>query len=436
VRRADVGHRLACAVTGSNEAGSTTASSLPLDVVHVAVAVALDTPLRQHGPRIRFDGHVASEGPRARGRVELLREGSLVQRVETTPSGRFRLEQAIWGLVPGRLHFLIRFLPRDAGLHERTELPVRVTVESPPTYPFPRSTLERSATVFDDLPRFWEDGGPCSTGCRPRGARVGWPLEPFSDQHGLRSGINERRDSGFHLGIDIQAHAGAPVFALQPGRARILVPFGSGARVQIGNYVYWHLKLLVREGEWVNAFEKPVGTVFRLHRHLHLSELDPSGRYLNPLRPGGRVLAPWVDQEPPVIGRPVVHADGSVTVTAFDPQSFEETTSYVTPVLAPAALAWRLFDPRGRPLGSLHWALRGTHVLPPHLVPSIFTADAHRPGFACFAFESLCVPRWDYRLGWLLGGHLAGTPGAAARITVYAWDWAGNVTARDHRLGH
>jgi hypothetical protein len=435
VRGTDVGHALTCVVTGANGVGSTTAESPPFEIVRVAVAVTLDTELRQHGPTLWFEGRVSSEGPPAHGRVELERAGRVVSRSELAQGGSFRLRESIWGLTPGPLQVRIRFQPRDPALHEPADAPLRLAIVSPPTFPFPRSPLERRATLFDGLPRFWNDGGACSTGCRPRGARPGWPLEPFAVQHGLRAGINEQRDRGFHLGIDIQAHAWAPVYAMQPGRARILVPSGGEARVQIGSYVYWHLKLLVREGEWVRAFDEPIGTVFRRHRHLHLSELDGTGGYLNPLRPGGRVLTPWEDREPPVVGKPVVHADGAFTVRAFDPQSFEERTSYLTPVLAPAALAWRAFDAHGRPLGALRWALRGTHVLPAHLRPTVFTESAHRPGFACFAFEPLCIPHWEYRLGRLTDVTRSDDGSRLRRLTVYAWDWRGNTTARDLLLG-
>jgi hypothetical protein len=428
---ADVGHALGCVVTGANDAGQTTAESPPLDVVHVPVTVTLATELHQHGPTLRFRGRVSSRGPPARGWIELVRDGLVAVRSELARTGYFRLEESIWGLTPGRMDVRLRFRPRDLGLHERAEARLRLVVETPPTFPFPRTPFERRPTLFDDLPAFWDDGGTCSTGCRPHGARAGWPLEPFSEQHGLRAGINERRDHGFHLGIDIQAHAWAPVYAIQPGRAHVLVSRGSEARVRIGSYVYWHLRLLVHDGEWVRAYDEPIGTVFRRHRHLHLSELDASGRYLNPLRPGGRVLAPWDDSEPPVLGKPEVHAGGTLTVRAFDPQSFEERTRYVTPVLAPAALAWRAFDAGGRPVGALHWALRGSRVLPPELIPSVFTASAHRPGFACFDLEIICVPHWEYRLGWLASARRSGARARAHRVTVYAWDWAGNVTARD-----
>ena len=64
------------------------------------------------------------------------------------------------------------------------------------------------ATAADRLPAFWADGAPCSVGCRPAGARAGWPLRPFHRQHPLRAGLNERRPANMHKGIDIQAQDG------------------------------------------------------------------------------------------------------------------------------------------------------------------------------------------------------------------------------------
>src|SRR6266511_2551891 len=155
-------------------------------------------------------------------------------------------------------------------------------------------------------------------------------------------------------------------------------PRGIEARVRVGSYIYWHVKISVREGQYVRAYHPVIGRVFGYYvRHLHLSEVDTTGRYLNPLRPGGRILAPWHDFEPPVIGRPIVSGDGDVIVDAFDPQSYVRTIYYPTPVLAPAALAYRLFSAPGTPESPLVWALRGSQWLPPSLVSSVFAPSAH-----------------------------------------------------------
>jgi hypothetical protein len=170
----------------------------------------------------------------------------------------------------------------------------------------------------------------------------------------------------------------------------------------------------------------------RYVRHLHLSEVRGS-EYLNPLRPRGRALSPWSDKEPPVIGRPTILAGGAVIVAAFDPQSFLTRTGYMTPVLAPAALAYRLYSASGRAIGPLRWSFRGSHVLPLSDVPSVFAFGARAPGFRCFALDVVCVPHWRYRLA---GGLAPPLPLATLRpgryrLTVYAWDWDDNRTARD-----
>jgi hypothetical protein len=167
--------------------------------------------------------------------------------------------------------------------------------------------------------------------------------------------------------------------------------------------------------------------------HLHLSEVTASGEFLNPLRPGGRVLSPWHDSAAPVIGRPVVSADGRATVKAFDPQSFNVRTTYETPVLAPAGLAYQVFGGRRQLIVPLHWALRGNRVLPGSQAPLLYAPDARQPGFSCFATQRICKPNWDF----VLAGGLAPRLGAAGlrpgryRLDVYAWDYEGNVTARD-----
>ena len=45
-----------------------------------------------------------------------------------------------------------------------------------------------------------------------------------------------------------------------------------------------------------------------------------------------------------------------------DPQSFRIRTRYITPVLAPAGLAYRLWRADGTPDGPLRWALRAVNA--------------------------------------------------------------------------
>jgi hypothetical protein len=313
-------------------------------------------------------------------------------------------------------------------------IPRRHAVATQPVFPFPPSPALRRPTSADMLPSLWADGLACSTDCRPLGAVSGWPLKPFHRQHALRAGLNERRDGSLHEGLDIQARDGQPVYAIQPGYAHILVPSGGEARVRIGNFIYWHVTIAVKEGEYVKPYSTLVGRVNR-HRygHLHLSEVTASGQFLNPLRPGGRVLSPWTDTAAPVIGRPRVMPDGRVLVKAFDPQSFGVRTTYETPVLAPAGVAYQVFDEQGRRVVPLEWALRSNRVLPGNLAPLLYAPDAAQPGFSCFATQVICKPNWDFVLAGGLAPRLAAAmlgPGRF-RLAVYAWDYAGNVTARD-----
>jgi hypothetical protein len=296
--------------------------------------------------------------------------------------------------------------------------------------PFTPSPQLRGPTRADHLPPFWADGRGCSAGCYP-GARKGWPLKPFHAQHAIRAGLNELRTGSMHIGIDIQAYNGQAVYALQGGSARVLQPTGIDSRVRVGRFIYWHVIPSVSNGQHVSAYSTVVGHVLTPAGHLHLSEvLGGDENYINPLRPGGRVLAPYRDLAPPVIGAPSVHGDGRVDIHAYDPQSFVVRTTYPTPVLAPAALAYRLYDLRGHAVTSLEWALRGTHVYSFSLAHAVYAGGARGGGWLCFGYHPRCTPNWHY---WLAGGLAPRLPhlNGRYRLTTYAWDWVGNVTARD-----
>jgi hypothetical protein len=307
--------------------------------------------------------------------------------------------------------------------------------EAPANWPFePPGKLQRDVS---GLPDWWDDGSSCAVGCRPHGARFGWPLRPFHERHALRAGLNELRPSTFHVGIDIQAEDGVKVYAMQPGRAHIIESSGAEERVQVGSYVYWHVNLRVHEGQAVHSFKTVLGTTKKGFGHLHLSELSGS-RYLNPLRPHGRVLFPWRDSAAPVLARPRFLSDGRVLLDAFDPQSFRIRTRYHTPVLALAALAYRILDRDGHKVTGLRWALRGTQNYDWSAHSAVYASDTRAPTFYCW-FRPNCKPRWDY----VLAGGLApsvrelGLPSGRYVLKAYGWDWAGNgstITGR-FRLG-
>jgi hypothetical protein len=302
-------------------------------------------------------------------------------------------------------------------------------------WPFSISGHQRPTRPRDHLVPFWADGRSCSVGCTAPGAIAGWPIKPFHHQHAIRAGLNELRAANFHVAVDIQAHDGQPVYALQSGYASIRYPGTGDVNVDVGNFDYWHVRPSVSSGQHVTAYRTVLGHVLSGFSHVALSEVD-SGAYINPLRPGGR-LRPYRDTEPPVIGSPRIFSDGRVVVGAFDPQSFFATGyHYETPVLAPAALAWRLYDARGHALTGLEWALRGAQNLPPNLRSTVFAPGATAPGFACFFSHRKCIPNWVY---WLAGGltqrlPLSSLSNGRYRLAVYAWDWTGNTSARDYRF--
>jgi hypothetical protein len=302
----------------------------------------------------------------------------------------------------------------------------------PRTYPFRPPSDLRAPKRRDALPHLYGDGRACSTGCRPSGAVPGWPVIPFHRQHVLRAGLNELRTANFHLGVDILAGDGARVYAMQPGRAHVQAAFGADARVRVGRFIYWHIYPRVRTGQYVRSYSEVVGRVLPGMGHVHLSEVLGS-RYLNPLRPGGRVLSPWRDTARPILGRPRFGRAGYVEIRGFDPQSSRRSRSQ-KPVLALAGLAYRLFDGRGRRVGPLRWALRGTQHLPAGLRRVVYAPGSHANSAKCSNLPRPCRPNWNYRLAGGLAPRLRLRPGRVYTLTAYAWDWKGRASALDTRV--
>ena len=296
---------------------------------------------------------------------------------------------------------------------------------------FDLSPLQRPTTPADHLPPFWA-GGSCTVGCLPGGTIPGWPLTPFHQQHAIRAGIDELRPANFHVAVDIEANNFQPVYAIQSGYASVAASGYEDTKVTVGDYTYWHIAPTVSSGQYVVAYKTEVGAVEYGFGHMAFSE-GSDDAYLNPLRPGGP-LRPYTDTEAPVIGVPEIFSDGRVIDHAFDPQSFIHKTSYLTPVLAPAALAWRLYNARGRAITGLEWALNSSGYISPSLKPVVFAPGASNPGFECFFTQFICIPNWVYNLA---GGLTEPLPfGSMARgryrLTVYAWDFAGNTSALDY----
>jgi hypothetical protein len=298
---------------------------------------------------------------------------------------------------------------------------------------FDLSSLQRTTTPADALPPYWADGSPCAVGCAPPGLVPGWPLKPFHEQHVVRAGINEVRPANLHVAVDIQANDLQAVYPIYSGRA-YPAPTGSYGdyNIRVGPYIYWHVRPRVHPGQWVTAYRTVLGQVESGFGHIAFSQ-GSTARTLNPLRPGGGLI-PYTDTEPPVIDVPRIYADGRVIVRAFDPQSFIHKLSYLTPVLAPSSLAWRLYNSKGHAVTGLEWAMRGSQNYPPGDAPIIYAPGASNPGFGCFFRKLICIPNWIYNLA---GGLTASLPlgrmsRGRYRLTVYAWDWKGNTSALDY----
>lgn len=299
----------------------------------------------------------------------------------------------------------------------------------PNTWLFAPPGKLRKPRPSDALPSLY--AGSCATGCRAAGAVPGWPMRPFHRQHLLRAGINELRPGNMHTGVDILAPDGTAVYAVQGGRARVLERTGPDARVQVGDFQYWHINPRVADGQFVSPYSQVIGTVLPGARHLHFSEVRGE-RYLNPLRPGGRILSPWRDRGAPVLAKPKLLRGRRVLIRGFDPQGSRRQRR---PTLALAGLAYRLFDRRGHRVGRLQWALRGSQHQPTSVRGRVY-ARGSRPAYAAcvMAPRHPCHSRWTYRLAGGLAPRLPARSARIYRLSVYAWDWAGHVRAIDTRF--
>lgn len=257
-------------------------------------------------------------------------------------------------------------------------------------------------------------------------------MRPFHEPHPLRAGLNELRPANLHFGVDILARDGTRVYAVQGGPAEVLKSRGPDARVQVGSYEYWHIRPRVHDGQVVRPFVDVIGTILPGAAHVHLSELR-GGSYLNPLRPGGRVLAPWRDRGRPVLGRPRFLSGGRVLISGFDPVTARRGRGTHTPVLGLAGLAYRLRDERGH-RGRLRWALRGSRHLPARLARRIYARGSRPADAKCARLPHPCRPRWVYRLAGGLASRLRLRQRRAYTLTAYGYDWAGHRSALDTRV--
>jgi murein DD-endopeptidase MepM/ murein hydrolase activator NlpD len=309
------------------------------------------------------------------------------------------------------------------------------------TYPF--LPVDNQPLNADRMPSFYT--GYCSTAedCLPEETLNKWPLKPFNKPRPIISFLNDLRPKSMHYGVDIQARTNQKVYAIQPGYARIIEASGLEARVQVGNFIYWHININVQEGEYVEPLKTVVGTVQKGFGHLHLSEVDNADQYINPLRPGHKTLPGWKDTLPPVLGDLYLESDGTVDVDSFDRQSLRNKKPYITPTTNLAALAYKLDYSSKKPdpysdSQALQFAYQGQTNYSFSSVSEIY--DMIEPplyGSACYPKKKKCPFYWRYKLAGGLAEPLTADYGSGEYwLTVYAWDWDNNLISKQLKLNY
>jgi len=183
----------------------------------------------------------------------------------------------------------------------------------------------------------------------------GWPIKPFYRQHLIRGYFDDPRLSsdeyGFHFGVDISAPDGTPVYAIEPGRARVRGQTVSVFPKRGGHQLsYWHVVPSVVKNQRVRRHQL-LGHVVAGAGHVHLSEYK-DGTYVNPLRLGG--LAPYIDDTVPQIPKLTFYATGvpippenvsglmDITVNAFDTPPVPLPLPWNQVIYTPALIRWRI----------------------------------------------------------------------------------------------
>src|SRR5262245_6032474 len=183
----------------------------------------------------------------------------------------------------------------------------------------------------------------------------GWPLKPFYRQHLIRGYFDDPRLSsdefGFHFGVDISAPDGTPVYAIEPGRARVRGQTVSVFPKRGGHLLsYWHVVPMVSKNQRVRRHQL-IGRVVAGAGHVHLAEYK-DGTYINPLRLGG--LAPYIDDTPPQIPKLTFYATGvpippenvsgliDITADAFDTPPVPLAIPWNQVIYTPSIVRWRI----------------------------------------------------------------------------------------------
>jgi peptidase M23-like protein len=225
------------------------------------------------------------------------------------------------------------------------------------------------------------------------GQGYGYPIKPFDREHLIRANLGDPRmqfhgpptmdtllhGSGtfsFHQGVDIACNPGTPVYPVADGT----VTFVSHEWIRVSSgggraFEYWHIHVLVRNGQQVTARKTLLGRVAAPSNHVHLTEYE-GGHVVNPLVPGR--LTPYHDSTKPTVGEITLRRTdsgpelfpnfvrGSVELVA---SAEDEPTTQVHGVwygpATPAVLTWRIRSLRTRRVVARRVAFDFRNSVPP-----------------------------------------------------------------------
>ena len=198
-----------------------------------------------------------------------------------------------------------------------------------------------------------------------------WPIKPFGQQHPIRANFGDPRTRflntmltdglqgpgtfAFHNGIDIAAPADTPVYPVISGKVRYIDDSAISVKTKgRGVFQYFHLVVIVRNGQQVVAGKTILGYVMQAYEHVHLSWIR-AGRVWNPRARGG--IAPYRDHTVPAVDAINVRPAGSLL--SFDSDTVCGIVSIVaaahdmTPIpipgvfggfpVSPALVTWSLY---------------------------------------------------------------------------------------------